>query len=88
MYRKQVLEELDRLVKDFVVRVGKAKGLPDPLATDAGGKIFTFGSYRLGVHSAGTIAITHAYYHYAHYNLLLSFYRLVLTLSSFHSSRL
>jgi poly(A) polymerase len=41
------------MVKDFVYRVGKLKGFPDSLAKQAGGKIFTFGSYRLGVHSAG-----------------------------------
>lgn len=29
------------------------KGLPEAIAREAGGKIFTFGSYRLGVHSAG-----------------------------------
>jgi poly(A) polymerase len=29
------------------------KGLSEDVAKGAGGKIFTFGSYRLGVHSAG-----------------------------------
>ncbi|KAI8334676.1 Poly(A) polymerase central domain-containing protein [Chlamydoabsidia padenii] len=51
--RVVVLGKLDKLVKDFVYRVSKLKGFPDALAKEAGGKIFTFGSYRLGVHSAG-----------------------------------
>jgi poly(A) polymerase len=48
-----VLGKLDKLVKEFVYRVSKLKGFPDALAKEAGGKIFTFGSYRLGVHGAG-----------------------------------
>ncbi|KAG0173666.1 polynucleotide adenylyltransferase [Apophysomyces sp. BC1034] len=48
-----VLGKLNQLVKDFVYRVSKVKGFPDSLAKEAGGKIFTFGSYRLGVHGAG-----------------------------------
>jgi poly(A) polymerase len=52
-HRVIVLGKLDVMVKDFVYRVGKLKGFPDSLAKQAGGKIFTFGSYRLGVHSAG-----------------------------------
>jgi poly(A) polymerase len=47
------LGKLDKLVKEFVYRVSKMKGFPDALAKEAGGKIFTFGSYRLGVHGAG-----------------------------------
>ncbi|CAO3649806.1 unnamed protein product [Cunninghamella blakesleeana] len=41
------------MVKEFVYRVSKMKGFPDTLAKEAGGKIFTFGSYRLGVHGSG-----------------------------------
>ncbi|ORZ24289.1 Poly(A) polymerase central domain-domain-containing protein [Absidia repens] len=48
-----VLSKLDKIVKEFVYRVGKLKGFPDLVAKQAGGKIFTFGSYQLGVHSAG-----------------------------------
>ncbi|ORZ24389.1 Poly(A) polymerase central domain-domain-containing protein [Absidia repens] len=51
--RMIVLGKLDKLVKDFVYRVSKMKGFPDALAKEAGGKIFTFGSYRLGVHNSG-----------------------------------
>lgn len=41
------------MVKDFVYTVSKSKGFPDTLAKEAGGKIFTYGSYRLGVHGTG-----------------------------------
>ncbi|KAI8878109.1 polymerase [Backusella circina FSU 941] len=51
--RTVVLDKLDKLVKEFVYRVCIQKGLPESVAREAGGKIFTFGSYRLGVHSAG-----------------------------------
>ncbi|EIE80126.1 hypothetical protein RO3G_04831 [Rhizopus delemar RA 99-880] len=51
--RVVVLGKLDKLVKEFVYKVSKMKGFPDSLAREAGGKIFTYGSYRLGVHGAG-----------------------------------
>lgn len=41
------------MVKEFVYRVGLIQGLTEDQAKRAGGKIFTFGSYRLGVHNAG-----------------------------------
>jgi poly(A) polymerase len=48
-----VLGKLDKMVKEFVYKVSKIKNFPDSLAKEAGGKIFTYGSYRLGVHNAG-----------------------------------
>lgn len=48
-----VLGKLDKMVKEFVYQVSKSKGFPDSLAKEAGGKIFTYGSYRLGVHGTG-----------------------------------
>ncbi|KAI9482880.1 MAG: Poly(A) polymerase central domain-containing protein [Benjaminiella poitrasii] len=51
--RIAVLNKLDALVKDFVYRVGRLQGLTEEEAKSAGGKIFTFGSYKLGVHNAG-----------------------------------
>ncbi|KAG2201059.1 hypothetical protein INT47_010811 [Mucor saturninus] len=51
--RVVVLGKLDKMVKDFVYTVSKSKGFPDTLAKEAGGKIFTYGSYRLGVHGTG-----------------------------------
>ena len=41
------------MVKQFVYDVSLKRNLPEAIAAEAGGKIFTFGSYRLGVHSAG-----------------------------------
>lgn len=43
------------MVKEFVYTVSKSKGFPDTLAKEAGGKIFTYGSYRLGVHGTGKL---------------------------------
>jgi len=51
--REQVLAKLSKLFKDFVRRVTIKAGVPSSIASEAGGKIFTFGSYRLGVHGAG-----------------------------------
>jgi poly(A) polymerase len=47
------------LVKTFVQEVYLQQGYPEAMAKDAGGKIFTFGSYRLGVHSAGKNQFIH-----------------------------
>jgi len=51
--REIVLGKLDKMVKEFVYVVYVRKGYPDQIAKEAGGKIFTFGSYRLGVHGSG-----------------------------------
>ncbi|KAI3644879.1 hypothetical protein MP228_011043 [Amoeboaphelidium protococcarum] len=51
--RVQVLQKLDSMVKEFVITVAYKNNLPDAVAMEAGGKIFTFGSYRLGVHGTG-----------------------------------
>jgi poly(A) polymerase len=45
---------LDKMVKQFVYQISIQRGLPDAIARDAGGKIFTFGSFRLGVHNPGS----------------------------------
>jgi poly(A) polymerase len=42
------------LVKRFVHQVCLQRGLSEAAAAAAGGKIFTFGSYRLGVHGPGS----------------------------------
>lgn len=45
---------MSALVKQFVKKVSLDHGLSEAAANTAGGKIFTFGSYRLGVHGPGT----------------------------------
>ncbi|KIJ37473.1 hypothetical protein M422DRAFT_33786 [Sphaerobolus stellatus SS14] len=52
--RELVLGRVAALVKRFVHRVCIQRGLSEAAATAAGGKIFTFGSYRLGVHGPGS----------------------------------
>ena len=53
MNREIVLGKLDKMVKEFVYRVCLRRNHSESLAREAGGKIFTFGSYRLGVHGSG-----------------------------------
>lgn len=52
--REIVLGRLASLVKRFVTRIGIKQGLSQAAAEASGGKIFTFGSYRLGVHGPGS----------------------------------
>lgn len=52
--REIVLGRLASLIKRFVKRISLDRGLSEAAAEAAGGKIFTFGSYRLGVHGPGT----------------------------------
>lgn len=51
--RQLVLAQLSIMFKKFVKDISLKKHLPDSIASEAGGKIFTFGSYRLGVHGQG-----------------------------------
>jgi len=52
--REFVVGRLAALVKIFIKTVSLARGLSKAAAETAGGKIFTFGSYRLGVHGPGS----------------------------------
>lgn len=52
--RVKVLEIFQNLAQEFVYKVSKNKNMSDGMARDAGGKVFTFGSYRLGVHGPGS----------------------------------
>ena len=54
MTREIVLDRLAAFVKSFVKTVSLARGLSEAAAETAGGKIFTFGSYRLGAHGPGS----------------------------------
>ncbi|KAK9387706.1 Poly(A) polymerase central domain-containing protein [Lipomyces mesembrius] len=52
--RVEVLNKLQALAEEFVRSVSLQKSMAEVIARDAGGKIFTFGSYRLGVYSPGS----------------------------------
>ncbi|KAJ1959606.1 polynucleotide adenylyltransferase [Dipsacomyces acuminosporus] len=63
--REIVLGKIDKLVQEFVYLASLKHGLSEAVARDCKGKIFTSGSYRLGVHIAGadidTICVTPAH---------------------------
>ncbi|XP_059622959.1 poly(A) polymerase type 3 [Phlebotomus argentipes] len=52
-HRMEILAKLNTLVKQWVRDVSIAKNMPEQMAEKLGGKIYTFGSYRLGVHHKG-----------------------------------
>ncbi|NXJ76044.1 PAPOG polymerase, partial [Trogon melanurus] len=52
-HRIVVLGKLSNLVNEWISELGESKNLPPSGAANVGGKIFTFGSYKLGVHTKG-----------------------------------
>ncbi|XP_044756486.1 poly(A) polymerase type 3 [Coccinella septempunctata] len=52
-HRLVILGKLNMLVKQWIKDTSIAKNIPESIAENVGGKIYTFGSYRLGVHNKG-----------------------------------
>ncbi|KAI9690437.1 MAG: polynucleotide adenylyltransferase [Bathelium mastoideum] len=52
--RFTVIAHLKDVTRTFVRHVGERKGLPKSILDSAGGNVFTFGSYRLGVYGPGS----------------------------------
>ena len=52
-HRMAVLARINELVKQWIKDVSIEKSMPPSLAETVGGNVFTFGSYRLGVHNKG-----------------------------------
>uniref|UniRef100_A0A673AE89 Poly(A) polymerase n=1 Tax=Sphaeramia orbicularis TaxID=375764 RepID=A0A673AE89_9TELE len=52
-HRLAVLGKLNNFVKEWIAEISEVKNLPPSAISCVGGKIFTFGSYRLGVHTKG-----------------------------------
>lgn len=54
--RENVLKYLEQLTKQFVYNIcSSEKRLPEEICKKAGGKVLTYGSYNLGVHSEGSV---------------------------------
>lgn len=49
----EVLRKVNELVKEWIKEVSLQKNMHPSAVAHVGGKIYTFGSYRLGVHSKG-----------------------------------
>ena len=52
-----MLKNLQKITVEFVKHVGREKKMPETIINEAGGKIFTYGSYRLGVFGPGELAL-------------------------------
>ncbi|XP_020264940.1 nuclear poly(A) polymerase 4-like [Asparagus officinalis] len=51
--REEVLGQIDQIVKEWVKQLTRQRGYTDQMVEEANAVIFTFGSYRLGVHGPG-----------------------------------
>ncbi|TKC45611.1 hypothetical protein EI555_008511, partial [Monodon monoceros] len=65
------LEKLNNLVKEWIREISESKSLPKAVIENVGGKIFTFGSYRLGVHTKGVDIDTFDFFTYFYDKLKL-----------------
>ena len=52
--RTMITTGLGRIIKEWIKECGRRDGRDSDIVNNSGGKIFEFGSYRLGVHSPGT----------------------------------
>ncbi|XP_054282988.1 poly(A) polymerase type 3-like [Macrosteles quadrilineatus] len=52
-HRMEILSKLNALVKEWIKEISISRNMPESVAEQVGGKIYTFGSYRLGVHHKG-----------------------------------
>ncbi len=52
-HRMEVLARLNQLIKTWIRDLSLEKNMPQTLADTVGGNVYTFGSYRLGVHNKG-----------------------------------
>ncbi|XP_034230502.1 poly(A) polymerase type 3 isoform X2 [Thrips palmi] len=52
-HRMEILSKLNNLVKEWIKETSINRNMPPNVAEQVGGKIYTFGSYRLGVHHKG-----------------------------------
>lgn len=52
-HRMDVLHKINQLFKDWIKKISVSKNMPEELADKVGGKVCTFGSFRLGVNSQG-----------------------------------
>ena len=52
-HRMEVLHKINSLFKDWIKKISVSKNMPEELAEKVGGKVCTFGSFRLGVNSQG-----------------------------------
>ena len=50
----EVLVHLNQLVKQWIKDLSLEKGMPPSVAATVGGHIYSFGSYRMGVHGEGS----------------------------------
>lgn len=51
--REEVLAQIDQIVKQWVKQLTQGKGYTEQMVEESNAKVFTFGSYRLGVHGPG-----------------------------------
>lgn len=51
--RENALKRLQEITEQFVLNVCERRKVPKETAKYAGGAVFTYGSYKLGVNSAG-----------------------------------